>query len=431
MGMMIKGSADADAVFLPEWFTPSDRDVVCGWARQNHRHAGNQRFRKIVDQSAPLYVAAKSKLEKTQVIAAVVERVRRESPGGGFVKKDFQTGLWYEIGDDKARDKVGHAIRRSIEENKKRKTKVKAALGKALEDEKDISDSSVESSKLPLETFGDSNKLRDAKLSQKGPVGLSMGDSANFLPNVSQLAANKQQQQQQMSELEMLRNNQASLPLSLRADPSGMDSMLLSRAMEQSLGRSPNPGSRATHQGNFSLLPDCLPGPGDSRLRSVFPGSSALANQASQLSSFDSASLMSPLENLRSLQQMYGLPLGMGNAPSGAGGGSLLGGGAGGPLPASLQAFGGAAGAEHHSQNWNAAAMAAAGGAPGGGVFPDPLLSEAAFLSSRGVGNLELARLFASSSGGGGGGVKLNEDGSQSNPMNHTNNNNSNNNFFG
>lgn len=54
----------------------------------------------------PLYVAARTKLEKTQVIASVVDKVRRESPGGGFVKRDFHTGLWFEIGDDKARDKV-------------------------------------------------------------------------------------------------------------------------------------------------------------------------------------------------------------------------------------------------------------------------------------------------------------------------------------
>jgi hypothetical protein len=71
-----------------------------------------------------LYDHASTKLEKTQVIAAVVRKVRadaREYNGGagGFVKKDYQTGLWYEIGDDKARDKVGHAIRRVVEDSKK------------------------------------------------------------------------------------------------------------------------------------------------------------------------------------------------------------------------------------------------------------------------------------------------------------------------
>ncbi len=49
------------------------------------------------------------------MIASVVEKVRRDSPGGGFVKQDTTNGLWYEIGDDKARDKVGHAIRRFLD----------------------------------------------------------------------------------------------------------------------------------------------------------------------------------------------------------------------------------------------------------------------------------------------------------------------------
>jgi hypothetical protein len=25
---------DPDAVYLPEWFVPKDKDVICGWARQ-------------------------------------------------------------------------------------------------------------------------------------------------------------------------------------------------------------------------------------------------------------------------------------------------------------------------------------------------------------------------------------------------------------
>jgi hypothetical protein len=39
MGMMIRNdSEDADICVLPEWFTPSDRDVICGWARQYQGH---------------------------------------------------------------------------------------------------------------------------------------------------------------------------------------------------------------------------------------------------------------------------------------------------------------------------------------------------------------------------------------------------------
>lgn len=70
----------------------------------------------MIDRSAPHYLAAKTKLEKTQVIAALIDKVRSESPGGGFVKKDFYSSRWHEIGDEKARDKVGHAIRKAAEQ---------------------------------------------------------------------------------------------------------------------------------------------------------------------------------------------------------------------------------------------------------------------------------------------------------------------------
>ena len=64
---------------------------------------GNQRFRQIIDRSAPHYLDARTKLEKTQVIAAVIDKIRSDSPGGGFVRKDFYSGRWYEIGDEKVR----------------------------------------------------------------------------------------------------------------------------------------------------------------------------------------------------------------------------------------------------------------------------------------------------------------------------------------
>ncbi|KAG7357373.1 hypothetical protein IV203_002061 [Nitzschia inconspicua] len=145
-----KGSAsstDPNAVFLPAWFVPTEKDVICGWARQNHRHKGNQRFRQLVEFSAPLYVAAKTKLEKTNVIQSVVEKVRRDSVGGGFIKRDFQSGLWYEIGDDKARDKVGHAIRRVVEESS-RARKVRKTSKEMKKGETDSTDEGNDDAKL-------------------------------------------------------------------------------------------------------------------------------------------------------------------------------------------------------------------------------------------------------------------------------------------
>jgi hypothetical protein len=83
--------------------------------------AGNKRFRDFIDKFAPHYVNATTKLEKSQVIAAVISKVRSDTPAGEFVKKDFYSGRWYDIGNERARDKVGHAIRKAAEELQKQK----------------------------------------------------------------------------------------------------------------------------------------------------------------------------------------------------------------------------------------------------------------------------------------------------------------------
>jgi hypothetical protein len=71
----------------------------------------------LINQFSPQYMKATTKLDKTEVvIAAIIEQVRIESTGGGgFVKKDLYSGRWYEIGDEKARDQVGHAMRKAAE----------------------------------------------------------------------------------------------------------------------------------------------------------------------------------------------------------------------------------------------------------------------------------------------------------------------------
>lgn len=78
--------------------------------------AGNKKFRGLIDQYAPKYILATTKFEKTRVIAAITEEVRSKSSGGGFVRKDFYSGRWHEIGDEKSRDKIGHAIRKAAQE---------------------------------------------------------------------------------------------------------------------------------------------------------------------------------------------------------------------------------------------------------------------------------------------------------------------------
>ncbi|KAL3939313.1 MAG: hypothetical protein SGBAC_005935 [Bacillariaceae sp.] len=57
---------------------------------------------------------ASTKTEKGHVIIDIVERIRRDSPTGvGLVRQNKQTGRWFYIGLEKAKDKVGHALRKA------------------------------------------------------------------------------------------------------------------------------------------------------------------------------------------------------------------------------------------------------------------------------------------------------------------------------
>ncbi|VEU38831.1 unnamed protein product, partial [Pseudo-nitzschia multistriata] len=67
----------------------------------------------MINEYAPTYLNVNTKYQKSEVIAKIVAEVRSRSPGGGFIKKDFYSNRWFEVGDEKARDKVGHAIRKA------------------------------------------------------------------------------------------------------------------------------------------------------------------------------------------------------------------------------------------------------------------------------------------------------------------------------
>ena len=60
---------------------------------------------------------AQSKTEKGQVIAAIIARIRHESPTRtGLVRQSSKTLRWSYIGLEKAKDKIGHALRKASQE---------------------------------------------------------------------------------------------------------------------------------------------------------------------------------------------------------------------------------------------------------------------------------------------------------------------------
>lgn len=102
---------------LPEHYEVGPNDVVCGRGKGSYNRPGNKKFRAMVQEHVQEYVQAKTKLDKSMVLSAIVEKVREEN-GGRFVKQ--KKGYWHEIGDEQAREKVGHAIREAIAAGEKK-----------------------------------------------------------------------------------------------------------------------------------------------------------------------------------------------------------------------------------------------------------------------------------------------------------------------
>jgi hypothetical protein len=88
--------------------TGSPNDVLVG-ARGTHPSGpGNDRFNKIVDSYIPRYNMTTSKNEKGKVFLEIYQTVRCF---GRFLCNDPKTGLFYEISEPHAKEKISHALR--------------------------------------------------------------------------------------------------------------------------------------------------------------------------------------------------------------------------------------------------------------------------------------------------------------------------------
>lgn len=87
----------------------NDKDVLSGRGGGTNNHPGNKEFRSLVDQYRSEYVLSK-KWAKRQIAKNIVESIR--SKGGRFLKKEG--GVWYDIGDQKAREKTSQALREGL-----------------------------------------------------------------------------------------------------------------------------------------------------------------------------------------------------------------------------------------------------------------------------------------------------------------------------
>lgn len=87
-------------------------DVLLGRGGGTNNQLGNQRFRTLVQQFQPTYLLSKRK-DKPLIARSVVLIVRKR--GGRFLRKDEDTAMLYEVGDEKAEAKTSQALREGLD----------------------------------------------------------------------------------------------------------------------------------------------------------------------------------------------------------------------------------------------------------------------------------------------------------------------------
>lgn len=118
---------------LPPDFEPTEFSVICARGKRAYESAGNRWFRALVEQNSQKYANASNKMEKSIVVSAVVETVRKASPVGSFIRKI--DGRWQEVSEGIARERVGQTFRDIIDSKyrssthakKRRRAKLQAA----------------------------------------------------------------------------------------------------------------------------------------------------------------------------------------------------------------------------------------------------------------------------------------------------------------
>jgi hypothetical protein len=92
---------------------PNINDCLLGRGGKINKHYGNVQLRNIVAARQLEYLSnSTGKLDKAYIAADIVASIRTaNNPPGRFLEQDVKTGIWYEIGDQRAIRKVLQALR--------------------------------------------------------------------------------------------------------------------------------------------------------------------------------------------------------------------------------------------------------------------------------------------------------------------------------
>jgi len=100
--------------------TPTKSDILLGRGAGVNRHIGNVNFRTLVKNKQEMYAAAATNVQKYMIIMDILQQIKSLNPPGRFITQDMKTGLWHDVSDEKARKKIGQALRENASNLRKK-----------------------------------------------------------------------------------------------------------------------------------------------------------------------------------------------------------------------------------------------------------------------------------------------------------------------
>jgi hypothetical protein len=119
-------SRTKEMIPLASNFSPGSCDVICSKGKEAKQHPANQWLRRLIKENLEEYSRCPSKLERSFIVSRIMRTIRDASPDGGFVRN--LNGVWHEVGDRNAREKIGQAFRDLLHTKYKSSTKAKASI---------------------------------------------------------------------------------------------------------------------------------------------------------------------------------------------------------------------------------------------------------------------------------------------------------------
>lgn len=98
--------------------------------KEAKKHPGNLWFRSLIESHLEEYSECTTKLEKSFVVSKIIKTVRNKSENGGFIRK--VDGIWYDVGDRNAREKIGQHFRDLLHSRYRSSTKSKASIRRKI-----------------------------------------------------------------------------------------------------------------------------------------------------------------------------------------------------------------------------------------------------------------------------------------------------------